>query len=227
MYALGGSLSIVAVAHVSLSNVNDQGSYTNLDVAQNVLFLDIGQFTNSSNITTEISINSVGGSLYISSRLSVTLTDVSIVACSAMAQHNGAVPANMSLFVTAIGGAAAFLSNSNPFFASVEARFMFTQPSRFSMDRVTFRANRATAIRNVALNSFSNTVVTALGGGVSLLHSNKFGDRNTIVESNHDQVISLGSATFSNNNVSAVFPRQNYVPSSPMKASAVVCGGSM
>jgi hypothetical protein len=224
MYALGGSLSIVAVAHVSISNVNDQGSFTNLDVAQNVLFLDIRQFTNASvNIPTEISINSVGGSLYISSRLSVTLTDVSIVECSATAQYSGAVPANMSLSVTAIGGAAAFLSNSNPFFDSVEARFMFTQPSRFSMDRVTFRANRATVIRNVALNSFSNTVVTALGGGVSLLHSNKFGS----VESNHDQVISIGSATFSNNNVSAVFPRQNYVPSSSMHASAVVCGGSM
>jgi hypothetical protein len=77
------------------------------------------------------------------------------------------------------------------------------------------------------LNTFSSTVVTALGGGVSLLHSNKFGNGPRTVESNHDHFISVVSATFSNNNVSAVFPRQKVEPSFPIHASAVVCGGSM
>lgn len=225
---MGGSLSIVALAHVSLSNVNDIGSFANLEVAQNVLYLDVRQFTSDTiAILRQLSINSVGGSLYISSRLSVTLTDVNIVACSAMVQFNGAFPANMSLFVTAIGGAAAFLSNSNPFFDFAEARFMFTKPSRFSMERVNFRDNRATVVRNMALNTFSSTLVTALGGGVSFLHSNKFGLDARSVESNHDHFISVVSATFSNNNVSAVFPRQNFEPSFQINASAVVCGGSM
>ena len=220
MYALGGSLFAMIHADIRLSSVHDDGSFASIQVANDII--NVSPQNNA-----EFSMNSAGGSLYLTSRFSMTLSDVRVTACFASTAYDGANSANITFSMSAIGGAAALLSGSSPFFDGKETRRMFKNPSQISMRAVHFNGNRASCVRNLALNSFNSSDITVLGGAVALLHSNSFGPPRNQTEAKHDQFISLAGVIFSNNNLSAVFPRQTYEPRSALNLSVVVLGGSL
>jgi hypothetical protein len=242
LYAIGGSLAIFAMAHISLVDVRDQNSFVTTDVAQNVVFPTYSNSTGFSpqqfylyvshallkkpSPESRFVMNAIGGSLYISSRLSISFSNVNIEFCSVLAKYGGSSASSLS----AIGGAVALLSSSNPF--AKPLRSWFPEPSRFSIRNSSFNGNKAVCVRNPAFNS-NNTVLTAMGGAVALLHSDAFlrpsYDGDTESDQNHNQIVTLNRATFLNNNVTSVFLKQNYVSkdSLPFSASAVALGGSL
>jgi hypothetical protein len=219
MYGIGGSLFIVATADVSMTNVHDRSSFSNIEVA-----LDAVIYASLRVESRRFFISAIAGSTYVSSRLSTTLMNVSIVACSSTVKYDGSSAEGIDLAISAIGGGVALLSNSNPFFPQENRRF-FKRPSRISIHTATFSKNRAAIIRNLAFTTSNNSRVTALGGSLAMLHSDVFGVPQR--RENLDQAISVFASTFSNNTVSAVFPIQTYEPSSSFILSAVVLGGSM
>jgi hypothetical protein len=219
MYAMGGSLFALVHADITLSNVNDHGTFTSIDVTNDIISIQPSSIS-------EFMINSVGGSLFLSSRFSIALFNANFTACFASTSYDGANGDNITFSMSAIGGAAALLSGSNPFFEK-EKRKMFQTPSVISLRAVHFSGNRASCVRNLALNSFNSSAFTVLGGAVAMLHSNLFGNFNNRTEAKHDQIISLEGVNFSNNNLSAVFPSQKYEPKSALNLSAVALGGSL
>lgn len=228
------------LAHVSLVNVRDQKSFVVMNVAQNTVFPTsnstgyspeaffkyVSSVLQNSTPESRFVMNSIGGSLFISSRLSITFSNVNLGSCSASTKYDGSSSSSLS----AIGGAAALLSSSNPFAKPI--RSWFPEPSRVLMSASFFNGNSATCIRNLAFNS-NGTVVTVMGGAVALLHSDAFLspflNEETEVDQNHNQMVSISSVSFSNNNATAAFPKQDYASSAsvPSSASAVVLGGSL
>jgi hypothetical protein len=225
MYALGGSLAVFAAADISLSSVNDRSSFTSIDVAQNALYFNSSASLGVHSFS-EFLMNSVGGSLYISSRVSVALTSVSLVACSAITKYDGRSSPEIDVATAAIGGAATLLSNQNPFLVP-EFREFYRKPSLISMISVIFSGNTAMCIRNLPSNSSNSSKASALGGAVSMLQSNSFSTKDNTVQANHDRLISIVGSSFSNNNASVVFPRSSQTHGSPLNISTVVLGGSL
>jgi hypothetical protein len=231
VYAIGGSVAIVALADITLSNVTDRHSFVSIQASQNVIdfnFSSSKQKFDPMSPNERLSMNAVGGSLYISSRLSINATNVTIASCSATVLYNGSSASNMS----ALGGAAFLLSGRNPFI--LEKLSWFPAPSRFSLRDASFLDNRAACVRYVAYNSSSFAVVTAMGGALAILHSNQFasisnGSLFCCTDQNHGQAVSLSKVSWSNNSVSAdfAFPSVKYEQVLPMEAYSVVLGGAL
>lgn len=234
MYAIGGSVSIYAMAHVSLTNVKDRQSFVTMEVAQNTEFPrnvsairpEFLLYFLSLPFEKRFVINSIGGSMYISSRLSTTFLNVNIEACSAFASYDGTSGSSL----TAIGGAAALMSSTNPF--ARPRRSWFSEPSRVSLISSTFNGNNASCTRNIALNS-NTSVLTVMGGAVSVLHSDLFlPPSSTVGEEtyqNHNQIVTISGSIFSNNSAVAAYPKKDSFSdlSIVFQASAVVLGGSL
>ncbi len=231
MYAIGGSVAIVALADITLSNVTDRHSFVSIQASQNVIdfnFSSSKQKFDPMSPNERLSMNAVGGSLYISSRLSINATNLTIASCSATVLYNGSSASNVS----ALGGAALLLSGRNPFI--LEKLSWFPAPSRFSLRDASFRDNRAACVRYVAYNSSSFAVVTAMGGALAILHSNLFasisnGSLSCCTDQNHGQTVFLSKVSWSNNSVSAdfAFPSVKYEQVLPMRAYSVVLGGAL
>jgi hypothetical protein len=216
------------MADISLSNVTDRHSFVTIQASQSVMefnFSSQKENIDPKSPNERLSMNAVGGSLYMSSRLSMNVTNVTITSCSATVLYNGSSASNIS----ALGGAAFLLSGRNPFIA--ENRSWFPAPSRFSLHDVSFFDNRAACIRNVAYNSSSFAVVTAMGGALAIMHSNLFVSDiiGSITDQNHGQIVSLSKMSWSNNSVRAdfAFPSVKYEQVLPMKAYSVVLGGAL
>ncbi len=223
-----------AMAHVSLTNVKDRQSFVTMEVAQNTEFPqkisgippDALLFYLSLPLEKRFVINSIGGSIYISSRLSTAFLNVNIEACSASASYDGTSGSSL----TAIGGAVALMSSTNPF--ALPRRSWFPEPTRVSLISSTFNGNSANCIRNIDLNS-NTSVLTVMGGAVSVLHSDLFllPSSTSGEESyqNHNQMVTISGSIFSNNSAVAAFPKKNSFsgPSIVFQVSAVVLGGSL
>ena len=220
-----------AMAHISLTNVKDRQSFVTMEVAQNIEFPKNVTWLPPAAIAfffllpleKRFVMNSIGGSIYISSRLSIAFVNVNIEACSASASYDGASGSSL----TAIGGAVALMSSTNPF--AQARRSWFPEPSRVALISSSFSGNSANCIRNIALNS-NTSVLTVMGGAVSVLHSDFFllpnGEES---DQNHNQMVSISGSSFSSNIAIAAFPKQNSFsgPSIVFQVSAVVLGGSL
>jgi hypothetical protein len=214
------------MADISLSNVTDRHSFVTIQASQSVMefnFSSQKENIDPKSPNERLSMNAVGGSLYMNSRLSINVTNVTITSCSATVLYNGSSATNIS----ALGGAAFLLSGRNPFID--ENRSWFPTPSRFSLRDVSFFDNRAACIRSVAYNSSSFAVVTAMGGALAILHSNLFRAGIAPPDQNHGQIVSLSKMSWSNNSVRAdfAFPSVKYEQVLPMKAYSVVLGGAL
>jgi hypothetical protein len=210
--AVGGSVCLFVAADVELSNVNDENSFSSIQAKQN-----------SADKRDRFKLTAYAGSIAISSRLSITLSNVNVKSCSATARYDG----SSRLSLAAIAGAILLSSSVNPF--SILERNIFVKGSRFSLNGVSIHNNKATCIHSVVEDSALDSILTVLGGGVTLLHADNFEPCLNVTNctTNMDNTISLTSVVFSNNSISASFPTPPLAFTARSVAKSVVLGGAL
>ncbi len=218
--AAGGSVFIYATAAVSLSNIIDTQSFVSIQTGKNI----VGS-------PTPYPMSAIGGSIAINSRISISLSNSNFDSCSATAIYNGA----SDISLAAIGGAVLFSAAENPF--GPVLRSWLTQPCQFTLSSVKFNGNSASAIRVVPTNAATTSIMTVLGGAVTILRSDQlifcnFSNQTcnqpfSFPFQNSDHFVSVSNTVFSSNVISAAFPNGVSAPAVPSTANSVVLGGSL
>jgi hypothetical protein len=211
---VGGSLSLFATADIVLLDVSDENSFSSIQGNLNFL-----------NQTNRVTLTTYAGSLAMNSRFSVSLSNLNVKSCRAIAKYDGS--GNISL--AAIAGAVLLSASLNPF-APFQSS-VFPKASRFSFDTVSLHGNQAACIHSVVSDTAVDSILTALGGGVTFLHTDTFANCSegvcTRLQQNLDSLLSLTGAMFSNNSVSASFPTPPLSSPSTSVAKSVVLGGAL
>jgi hypothetical protein len=214
--AVGGSFCLFVTADVSISHVDDENSFSSVETAQND--------KDGNRLVTA----AYAGSIAINNRLSIAMSNVNINSCAAASIYNGVSGSSAS----AIGGACLLSSNQSPFVGLSNKRYIFTSPSRYSLNASTFNGNTATSSHYVVSNYSVDSILTVLGGAIAILHSDDFCSLGDILcpspsGESLDHYLSFGVNIFSNNTASAAFPNRISVPGSASVAKSVVLGGSL